>query len=545
MRYKLIGESTFRTGRAAMARRLYRWIGVLLALCAFVAAAEAKTFRWANDGDANSMDPYARLETFLLLFDMSMYEPLIRRDRNMKLEPGLALEWARTAPDTWRLKLRQGVKFHDGSPFNADDVVFSYDRATHPGSNVGTPLATVKEVKKIDDFTVDFITDGPDPILPYNLPSVAMMSKKWCEEHNATRAADLTKNEESYATRNVNGTGPFMLKERQPDVRTVLVKNPNWWGLKAEPIDLDEIVFSRIENAATRVAALLSGELDMIYTVPPQDTDRIAKTAGMKVWQTSELRTIFLGMDQSRDELLESSVKGKNPFKDKRVRQAFYQAVDEEAIAAKVMRGFAHATALMVGPGVNGYDPALDKRYPHDPAAAKALLAEAGYPGGFEVGFDCPNDRYVNDDAICQAVVAMLAKIGVKANLLAQTRAKYFAKINAPRYETSFYLLGWTPGTYDALDMLKALAMTRGGKDGLFNVGGYSNPALDALNKQIQVELDSEKRTEQIGVALKLVKEDFAYVPLHQQVVVWATRSNVELAQTGDNFFQLRFVKLK
>lgn len=523
----------------------FRSMLALLGLLAFAVAADAKTFRWANDGDSNSMDPYARQETFLLLFDQSMYEPLLRWDRQMKLQPGLATEWKQIDPTTWRFKLRQGVKFHDGTPFTADDVVFSFDRATHPGSNLASPLATVKEVKRIDDFTVDFITDGPDPILPFNLPTIAMMSKKWCEEHNTTRAADLTKNEESYATRNANGTGPFMLKERQPDVKTVLVKNPNWWGLKDEPIDIDEAVFNRIENAATRVSALLSGELDMIYTVPPQDTDRIAKTAGMKIWQTPELRTIFLGMDQSRDELLESNVKGKNPFKDKRVRQAFTLAIDEEAIAAKVMRGFAHPTALMVGPGVNGYPADLDKRPPPDPAAAKKLLAEAGYPNGFEVGFDCPNDRYVNDEAICQAVVAMLARIGVKANLLAQTRAKYFGKINAPKYDTSFYLLGWTPGTQDALDMLKALAQTRSGKDGVFNIGGYSNPQLDALDKQIQVELDNEKRNELIAQALKLLKDDYAYIPLHQQMVVWASRDNVDLVPAGNNFFQLRFVKMK
>jgi peptide/nickel transport system substrate-binding protein len=265
----------------------------------------------------------------------------------------------------------------------------------------------------------------------------------------------------------------------------------------------------------------------------------------MKIWQTPELRTIFLGMDQSRDELLESNVKGKNPFKDKRVRQAFYQAIDEDAITAKVMRGFAHPTALMVGPGVNGYDAKLDKRFPHDVAAAKNLLAEAGYPNGFEVGFDCPNDRYVNDEAICQAVVAMLARIGVKANLLAQTRAKYFGKINAPKYDTSFYMLGWTPATYDTLDALRALAGTRSGKYGVFNVGGYSNPKLDDLNKQIQVELDNEKRNELISKALSIVKDDFVYLPLHQQIVVWASRDNVDLAQLGTNDFQLRYVKLK
>ena len=526
-------------------RTLRSGLCAMLALFALCAGAEGKTFRWANDGDANSMDPYARQETFLLLMDMSFYEPLIRRSREMKLEPGLATEWARVQPTVWRFKLRQGVKFHDGTPFTADDVVFSYDRATHPGSNVASPLATVKEVKKVDDLTVDLVTDGPDPILPFNLPTIAIMSKKWCEEHNATRAADITKGEESYATRNENGTGPFMLKERQPDVKTVLVKNPNWWGLKDQPIDLDEVAFNRIENASTRVSALLSGELDMVYTVPPQDTDRISKTQGMKIWKTPELRTIFLGMDQNRDELLESNIKGKNPFKDKRVRQAFYQAIDEQAIAAKVMRGFAHPTALMVGPGVNGYESKLDKRFPHDPGAAKKLLAEAGYPNGFEVGFDCPNDRYVNDEAICQAVVAMLARIGVKVNLLAQTRAKYFAKINAPKYDTSFYMLGWTPGTQDALDALKALAATRKEKEGVFNTGGYSNPELDDLNKKIQVELDNEKRNELISQALKLLKEDFAYIPLHQQMVVWASRDKIDLVPAGNNFFQLRFVKFK
>lgn len=528
-----------------MARRLFRISLAALAIAVLAGGAQATTFRWANDGDSNSMDPYARQETFLLLFDRSFYEPLVRWNRDMKLEPALATEWSQTDPTTWRFKLRQGVKFHDGTPFTADDVVFSYDRATHPGSNVASALATVKEVKRIDDYTVDFITDGPDPIMPNNLPTISIMSKKWCEEHNTTRAADLTKNEESYATRNENGTGPFILKDRQPDVKTVLVKNPDWWGLKDNPIGFDDTVFNRIENASTRVSALLSGELDFVYTVPPQDTDRIEKTAGMKIWKTPELRTIFLGMDQGRDELLESNIKGKNPFKDKRVREAFYKAIDEDAIAAKVMRGYAKVTALMVGPGVNGYDPALDKRFPVDIAGAKKLLADAGYPDGFEVGFDCPNDRYVNDEQVCQAVVAMLAKIGIKANLLAQTRAKYFGKINAPKYDTSFFLLGWTPGTQDALDMIKALAMTRKDKVGVFNIGGYSNPELDKLAGQIQVELNQDKRNSLIGQALTLIRDDYAFIPLHQQIVVWASRDTVDVAPVGNNDFQLRYVKMK
>ncbi|HTV46314.1 MAG TPA: ABC transporter substrate-binding protein [Stellaceae bacterium] len=506
----------------------------------------ATTFRWSNDGDPTTMDPDARSDLFVTTFDMNMYEALIRRDRNLKLEPSLATAWSNINPTTWRFTLRQGVRFHDGTPLTVDDVIFSVHRAAAPGSDVASQLSSIKEIKKVDDRTVDFITYGPAPILPNYIVNVPIMSKAWCEAHHAANVA-LGSNSESYATNHENGTGPFMLKSRQPGIRTVLVKNPNWWGLKEDPIDLDQVDFIRIVNPATRVAALLSGEIDMVYNVPPQDIERLRHTPGIKIWQTPELRTIFLGMDQARPQLLESNVKGKNPFKDKRVREAFYEAIDEDAIATKVMRGFARPTALMVGPGITGYDPALDKRYPFDPDAAKKLLAAAGYPNGFEVGFDCPNDRYVNDEAICQAVVVMLARIGVKVDLLAQTKSKYFAKINAPGFDTSFYLLGWTPTPLDALDMLTNLAETRGKglHVGAWNDGGYSNPALDRLIKEISVELDSKKRNALISKALSIVKDDFAYIPLHQQIVVWASRDNVDLAPMGDDDLQLRYVKMR
>jgi peptide/nickel transport system substrate-binding protein len=355
------------SGSLAVKRKL-GWVRccaifAVVGIAAFGAKAQTKTFRWSNDGDPTTMDPHARSDGFVTSFDMNMYEPLVRRDRNLKLEPALAVAWSNTDPTTWRFKLRHGVKFHDGTPFTADDVIFSYQRAVATGSDVAALLSLVKEAKKVDAYTVDFITDGPSPILPNYLVGVAIMSKVWCEAHGTTRAASQ-KDKENYATRNEDGTGPFILKDRQPGVRTVLVKNPDWWGLKEWPINFDEVVFTRIVNAATRAAALLSGELDMVYNVPLQDIARINSTPGMKIWQTPELRTIFLGMDQSRPELLESNVKGKNPFKDRRVRQAFYQAIDEDAIKSKVMHGFARPTALMVGPGINGFDPALDKRYP-------------------------------------------------------------------------------------------------------------------------------------------------------------------------------------
>jgi peptide/nickel transport system substrate-binding protein len=521
-------------------------IAGLLTVSSMLSPVAAKPFRWANDGDVNSMDPYARNETFLLTFVLNIYEPLVRRDASLKLEPSLATEWKQTAPSVWRFTLRQGVKFHDGSPFTADDVVFSYRRVTTGGSNLKGNFATAKGIRKIDDFTVEFDTDGIDPIFPDQLTTWGIMSKAWAEKNNAAVAADITKNEESFATRNANGTGPFMLKLREPDVKTVLVPNPNWWDKATH--NVDEATFFRIGNDATRVAALISGEVDFVYTVPPQDNERLSRTQGLKLVQGPELRIIYLSFDQLRDELTDSPVKGKNPFKDKRVRQAFYQAIDVEALKTRVMRNQSVPIGSLVGPGVNGYVPEIGKRAaPFDPEAARKLLAEAGYPQGFEVTLDCPNDRYVNDEAICTAVVGMLARIGMKVNLNAQTRARFFAKVNAPGFSTSFYLLGWTPATYDAHNVLISLMHSRDNarSRGQFNNGGYSNAEVDKLTDLVAQETDKAKRQEYITRAFNLLAADFGYIPLHQQTIVWAMKQNVEVVQTPDNYFFLRNVVLK
>ncbi|MBV8702463.1 MAG: ABC transporter substrate-binding protein, partial [Acetobacteraceae bacterium] len=339
------------------------------------------------------------------------------------------------------------------------------------------------------------------------------------------------------------GTGPYKLVSREPDRRTVIERNPTWWG-KPEN-NVDRVEFNVISNASTRLAALLSGEMDMIYSVPPQDMRRIEASPDLKLITRPELRTIFLGMNVLRDELPTSDVKGKNPFRDQRVRKAFLLAIDENAIAKRVMLGLAHPTFLMWGPGVNGYDPKLDVRPAPDPAQAKKLLAEAGYPNGFTVGMDCPNDRYVMDEQICTAITSMLAKAGVKVNLNAQTKSKYFAKTGSPKYDTDFYLLGWTPATYDAHNVLYSLLGTRNGKRGEVNNGGYANPKLDALIEQIGVEGDPHKRQALIDAAAEIVQNDVATIPLHQQVIVWAAKKTVDLAQMADNYFPFRYVQMK
>ena len=522
-----------------------RAAGLAFLFVASVAApSHAATFRWANDGDANSMDPYTRSETFLLTFAQNFYDPLVRRDRNLKVEPALAESWEQPNPTTWRFHLRHNVKFQGGEPFTADDVLFSERRATGPGSQINSYFQAVTEVKKIDDFTVDFITKDPDPIFLEEITQWVIMSKKWCEEHNATEPTDLTKSkEENFATRNANGTGPFILQIREPDRRTTMRNNPDWWD-KPEH-NLTEVTFNVIGNAATRVAALLSGDVDMIYTVPPQDMQRLSGTDSIKLRTTPELRTIFLGFDQVRPELLKSDVKGKNPFKDQRVRRAFYQAIDIKAIQARVMRNQSRPTGLLYGPGVNGFVEANDIRYPYDPEASKKLLAEAGYPDGFGVTLDCPNDRYVNDEAICQAVTAMLARAKIRITLSAQTRLKYFAEISNPDYHTSFYMLGWTPNTYDAHNAFFNLAGTRNGVRGVFNDGGWSNAEFDKVLDAMAVEVDPAKRQTLITAASKIVHDEAAFIPLHQQTVVWAAKSNIDLVQLADNTFPLRYVMVK
>ncbi|MDZ4358909.1 MAG: ABC transporter substrate-binding protein [Variovorax sp.] len=515
-----------------------------LVLAAMITAgvASAQTVRIGNQGDALSMDPHSLNESLQLSVTGNVYEPLVGRDRNLKLVPALATSWKQTSPSVWRFELRKGVKFHDGTPFTADDVLFTFARASGDGSDMKSYTNDVKEIRKVNDFTVDIETKGPFPILPDVLSLLFVMSKKWSEDNQATRPVDRRKGIENAASFRANGTGPFRLRERQPNVKTSFVRNGNYWG-KIEG-NVVNVEYTPVGNDSTRVAALLSGQVDVIEPVPLQDVARINASGKSKVMQGPELRTIFLGMDQKRDELLYSNVKGKNPFKDKRVRQAFYQAIDINGIQRTVMRGASKPTALLVGPGINGFDETMNVRPPYDTEAAKKLLAEAGYPNGFEVSMNCPNDRYVNDGAICEAVAANLARIGVKVNLQAETKGTYFPKIL--RRDTSFYMLGWTPGTYDSHNALNALMRCVDDKgSGQFNLGAYCNPKVDELTVKIQSETDKVKRDALIKEAFKLHSDDIGHLPLHQQALAWGVANNVELVQLADNFMPFRYMSVK
>ena len=504
------------------------------------AMSTAATLRVADVGDVQSMDPHSLNETLQLSFTGNIYEALVGRGKDMKLVPALATQWKQTAPTTWRFELRRGVKFHDGTPFTADDVVFSFRRGAADGSDMKGYTAPIKEVRAVGDAAVEIETHAPFPILPDTLTSLYILSRKWCEDNKAERPVDRRKGVENTASFKTNGTGPYRLKERQPSTRTVIVRNFGYWD-KVEG-NIDEVVFTPIGNDATRVAALLSGEIDVMEPVPLQDVERVKGTGKFAVLQGPELRTIFLGMDQKRDELLFSNIKGKNPFKDKRVRQAVFQAIDIDAIKSRVMRNAATPTALMIGPGVRGFQPDMNKRPPYDVEVAKKLMADAGYQTGFEVGMNCPNDRYVNDGQICQAVAASLARIGVKVNLQAESKNTYFPKIL--RRDTSFYLLGWTPSTTDAHDAMFNLMMSPTDKgQGQFNLGSYSSPKFDELATKVQTETDPVKRNDAIREAFKLHQDDIGHIPLHQQALAWAVRNDVSLVQLPDNRMFFKWVK--
>jgi len=526
-----------------MHTRLAGWVAVAaVATAALAVPATAKTFRFAFQGDVASMDPYALAENFTASFHHNIHEPLIRYNSELEIEPALATSWELIDPTTWRFNLREGVKFHNGSDFNADDVVFSFNRGKAEGADMSSFVGGIAEVRKVDDYTVDIVTTVPNPILLNTIAPFYMMDKEWAEENGAEQPVNLAEKIENHATLNANGTGPFKLVSREPGVKTVLTRNDDWWDLENQNFNVTEVILTPIGSDATRTAALLSGELDLIFPAPVQDAARINGSGVASMLQGPELRTVFLGMDQSRDELLYSSVKGENPLKDKRVRQAMYQAIDVDAIKKKVMRDAATPAGLLLAPGLNGFNADLNDRLPYDPEASKALLAEAGYPDGFQIQLDCPNDRYVNDEQICQAVVAMLAQIGIEVDLLAQTKSKFFEKLKI--HDVSFYLLGWIPDDQDAGSVIAHLMVPQPDGGLAWNGGDYGHPKVTELSRQITSEIDQEKRQAMIDEAFSIVKEDVGYIPLHQQALSWAVRDGVNVAQRADNALHYWYINI-
>jgi peptide/nickel transport system substrate-binding protein len=298
-----------------------------------------------------------------------------------------------------------------------------------------------------------------------------------------------------------------------------------------------------VKQDSTRVAALLSGELDMAYPMPTQDINRVNSNSGTSVVMGPELRTIFIFMDQNSKTLFGTDTK--NPFLDKRVRQALYQSINMEAIKKKIMRGLSTPSAIMIAPSL--FDRSAEfKRHSYDPAASKKLLADAGYGNGLTARFDCPNDRYVNDEQICQAVTSMAAKVGIKLNLTAKPKAQYFKQVlNPTNRDYHVGLIGWTSGSFDSHNVVTNLIAGYTEKTGRYNLSNISDARINALNPMIQSESNKTKRDAMIAEVFQLVHDNVYYVPLHQQGLAWGKRDNVSLKQRADNVFRFRYVNIK
>ena len=503
----------------------------------------AQTLRWSSQGDPQTMDPHSQNELLTNSINGQVYETLVKRDRQLRLVPGLATAWTQAGPKTWRMTLRRGVKFHDGADFTADDVLFSVQRAQLSTSAIQAYATAMGQPRRVDDFTVEFELPQVNPIFLQHASLVFIMNRAWSERNNAAAPLDFKNREVKHTALNTNGTGPYILVSRQPDAKTVFRRNPRYW--ERFEGNAQEVVYTPIKSDSTRTAALLSGELDLVLDPVPQDIDRLRTNPAVKVLDGPENRAVFIGMDQARDELLNSNVKGRNPFKDVRVRRALYHAVNIETLRTNLMRGMAAPTGSILPSTLGTFgEPEFEKRLPYDPERAKALLAQAGYPDGFEVTLDCPNNRYINDEEICIALAAMWGRVGVKVKVNAMPRALYFAKME--KLDTSMYMLGWGGSITDAETTLTPVMRSRGEQGvGYYNWGNYRNPKLDELAAASSQEPDPARRAELIKAAVREHNEQVHHIPLHRQVIPWAMRKNVDAVHRADNWLEWRWVTVK
>ena len=517
-------------------------IFLVLVISSFVSISHAASLKWSMPGDSLTLDPHAQNEGPTHMVSRQVYEGLVTPGINMEILPQLAESWDATSADTWVFNIRKGVKFHDGSSLTASDIAFSINRAKTAPSDMVDLIKSIKSASATGDYTLEIKTEGPNPILLNQLTQIFVMSEAWAKANGCEVSYNWDAGETSYCASNANGTGPFKITFREQDVRTVFEKHTDWWGDHSTH-NIDQIELLPIKNDATRVAALLSGEIDYTNVVPVQDIQRIESSSGHIVKMTPQNRTIFFGMDQGSAELNSSNIKGKNPFADKRVRLAMYHALDMDAIQDKVMRGQSVPAGIITAPGVNGHTAERDQRLPYDPELSKKLLAEAGYPDGFELTLDCPNDRYINDEAICVAAIGMFAKIGVTVNLDAKTKSQHFSEVkegDANGMTSDMYMLGWGVPTFDSHYVYSYLFDSAGS----WNKVNFSNARVDELVAAMGVETDLDKRNAMIAEAWDITQDDVTYLPLHHQVVNQASKSNVDVPIRMNNEPLFRFANI-
>lgn len=514
-------------------KSLTRLTAAALLLSATALSAQAEnTLKWASRADIYSLDPDSIASTPNLAFLNHIYEGLVRYDKNFGIEPALATEWELVdGPDggkAWRFTLREGVTFHDGAEFDADDVVASYRRAADPASPLRGNMPLYKDIRKIDDSTVEVDVLSGSPLFLNDITNIFIFDAGWLKDNNTEAPTDYGQGTEGYATSHANGTGPFALESRKPDAMTVLTVNPDWWDERQH--NIDRLEYIPIASAATRVAALLSGEVDLIDSAPLQDLGRLEATPGVTVFAMTELRTVFVNFNR-RDTLPDGR---DNPFNDIRVRQAFELAIDRDMLNERVMRGQARPTGSLVAPDIGGYVAELDVYEPADPDRARALLQEAGQEG-LAFTYTCNNDESINEEDWCQAIANMLTRVGFQPSIDMGPRSIQSPKRSGGK--TEVFNLSWaTEPTLDAFSLIGQVLATREDAFGVSNFGGWSVPELDEWARASGNAIEEAELRAAEAEALRIAKEEILMIPLWQQPIAWASTEKVkEIDLRADN----------
>jgi peptide/nickel transport system substrate-binding protein len=508
---------------------------VLAFLFAFASAAGAQELRIGLAAEPTAMDPhYHNLSPNNSLLS-HIFESLVGQDERQRLVPELAESWRTIDPLTWEFKLRRNVKFHDGTPFTADDVIFSYERAPNVENSPSSFGIYVKgkTVTKVDDYTIHIKTAAPYPLMPQDLSTIFIISRKHGQgaktpDYNSGKAAI--------------GTGTYRFVEYTPGNRIVLQRYDQHWGKK--PV-WQRVTFRAIKSAPSRVAALLAGDIDFMEEVPATDMEQLKKEPKVTVAQVVSNRIIYLHLDHFRDDSPFVRAKDggpiKNPLRDVRVRRAISMSIDRDAIVSRVMEGVAIKAGQLLPEGFFGVSPKL-KPVAYDPAGAKKLLAQAGVPNGFRLTIHSPNDRYPNDAKIAEAVGQMLSRNGIDTQVVTMTQGVFFrdASTGSPEKgpKFSFILVGWGSGTGEASSPLKSLLATfdRDKGMGASNRGRYSNPQVDKLINDALATVDDSKRAALLAQATEVAIEDVGIIPLHYQVNTWAMRKGFGYKPRTDEY---------